>query len=154
VRRPQGRHRRRNGLRPHEAGADDHEHARARDAEPLRGHPRAEVGLVADDRAGAPLASDAEQRGSALAGERPGVPLAQRPLLVDGVVGLERHPRRRVGCGARGRDRLEAELADRRPQLGAAGHRHLVACGERRARQRHERVEMPLPAGEGEQDPH
>ena len=38
--------------------------------------------------------------------------------------------------------------------LRAARHRDVVARRHRGPRQRHERVEVALPAGEGEQDPH
>ena len=60
----------------------------------------------------------------------------------------------RIGRRARGFERLEAALADRLAHVGAAGHRDVMAGRGGRARQWHERIEMTLTAGEGEQDPH
>ena len=153
VRRPQRRQRGGDHLVGDQT-ADGHQHAGARQTEPLGGDPRPEVDLVADDRAGAPLAGEAGQRLRPPPGERARVPVAQRTLLLGGVVGPQRQARRRVGLVARRLQRGEPALLDRAQQLRAARHRDVVARRRRGPRQRHERVEMALPAGEGEQDAH
>ena len=119
----------------------------------LGGDHRAEVGLVADDDVRPPVVAERCDQRRPLVREPVGEAVAEVARLPLGVELLERDPLRRLP-GRLGRKRLEAALLDDGEDRRSSREGDGMAGGAGGLRRRQQRLDVPAPAGEGEQDPH
>jgi hypothetical protein len=110
------------------------------------------VRLLAHEDVGLPRAAERLELRDAVAGTEHEA-VAEVTRLPLGIEGLERQPLRRLRDGL-GREGVEAKLPRDRQNRAATGDGDRVTGPARRGRERQQRLEVPAPAGEREEDPH